>query len=103
MTKGRPPYTNIRRGVLPEDDKEACQTREYCLAKNARHRAARLGPSLTQKRRSFRMTTDKESWRHDRDRSVEAEETSDSTQTFAGRFAKWIVMLLSIIGLDSGE
>ena len=73
----------LRSGVsagraLPEDDKEACRTREYCLAKNARHRhpitpkagmmgtpvrAARLGPSLAQKRRSFRMTRDKGLWR----------------------------------------
>ena len=76
-------YLRFRSGsrqerTLQEDDKEACQTREYCLAKNARHRhpitpkagmmgtpvrAPRLGPSLAQKWRSFRMTRDKGLWR----------------------------------------
>jgi hypothetical protein len=30
--------------------KEASQTREYCVAKNATRRAARLGPSADKKR-----------------------------------------------------
>jgi hypothetical protein len=32
--------------------KEASQTREYCVAKNATHRAARPGPSPSKKRLS---------------------------------------------------
>ena len=36
-------------------DKEASQTRDYCVAKNATHRAARPDPSL-RKGRLFRMT-----------------------------------------------
>jgi hypothetical protein len=36
--------------------KEASQTRDYCVAKNATHRAARPDPSL-RKERLFRMTT----------------------------------------------
>ncbi len=77
MTKGRPPYTNIRRSELCRRMIRKRAKREYCLAKNARHRpthhakggrdgdpvrAARLGPSLAQKRRSFRMTRDREFW-----------------------------------------
>jgi len=37
-------------------DKEASQTRGYCVAENATHRAARPDPSL-RKERLFRMTT----------------------------------------------
>jgi hypothetical protein len=36
-------------------DKEASQTRNYCVAKNATHRAARLDASL-RKERLLRMT-----------------------------------------------
>ena len=36
-------------------DREASQTRDYCVAKNATQRAARMGPSL-RKKRLFRMT-----------------------------------------------
>jgi hypothetical protein len=36
-------------------DREASQTRDYCVAKNATHRAARLDPSL-RKERLLRMT-----------------------------------------------
>jgi len=36
-------------------DKEASQTRDYCVAKDATQRAARLDPSL-RKKRLFRMT-----------------------------------------------
>jgi hypothetical protein len=36
-------------------DREASQTRGYCVAKNATHRAARPDPSL-RKERLFRMT-----------------------------------------------
>lgn len=37
-------------GVVSADgDMEASQTREYCAAKSAAHRAARLGPSATMK------------------------------------------------------
>jgi hypothetical protein len=35
--------------------KEASQTRDYCVAKNATHRAARPDPSL-RKKRLLRMT-----------------------------------------------
>jgi hypothetical protein len=38
-----------------EGDREASQTRDYCVAKGATHRAARLDPSL-RKGRLFRMT-----------------------------------------------
>jgi hypothetical protein len=38
-----------------QSDKEASQVRDYCGAKNAPHRAARLDPSL-RKERLFRMT-----------------------------------------------
>ena len=41
-------------------DREASQTRGYCVAKNATHRAARPDPS-PRKVRLFRMTIDK--WR----------------------------------------
>jgi hypothetical protein len=37
-------------------DKEASQTRDYCVAKNATHRAARPDPSL-RKKRLLRMTS----------------------------------------------
>jgi hypothetical protein len=36
-------------------DKEASQTRDYCVANNATQRAARPGPSL-RKKRLLRMT-----------------------------------------------
>src|SRR5579864_5663246 len=41
--------------VVGQFDKEASQTRDYCVAKNATQRAARLDPS-PRKRRLFRMT-----------------------------------------------
>ena len=40
---------------LVQFDKEASQTRDYCVAKNATLRAARPDPSL-RKERLFRMT-----------------------------------------------
>src|SRR5580658_5954123 len=47
------PETEIR--VVVQFDREASQTRDYCVAKNATHRAARPDPSL-RKERLFRMT-----------------------------------------------
>ena len=41
--------------VVVEFDREASQTRHYCVAKNATRRAARSDPSL-RKERWFRMT-----------------------------------------------
>jgi hypothetical protein len=41
--------------ILLAFDKEASQTCDYCVAKNATQRAARLDPSL-RKERLFRMT-----------------------------------------------
>ena len=38
-------------------DKEASQTRDYCVAKSAIHRAARPDPSL-RKKRLLRMTSE---------------------------------------------
>ena len=42
----------------PQGDKEASQTRDYCVAKNATHRAARPDPS-PRKERLLRMTTNR--------------------------------------------
>jgi hypothetical protein len=42
--------------VVVQFEKEASQTRDYCVAENTTHRAARPDPSL-RKRRLFRMTT----------------------------------------------
>jgi hypothetical protein len=41
--------------VVVQFGKEASQTRDYCVAKNATHRAARPDPSL-RKKRLLRMT-----------------------------------------------
>jgi hypothetical protein len=41
--------------VVVQFGKDASQTRDYCVAKNATHRAARPDPSL-RKKRLFRMT-----------------------------------------------
>jgi hypothetical protein len=45
----------MARAVVGQFDKEASQTRYYCVAKNATQRAARPDPSL-RKKRLFRMT-----------------------------------------------
>ena len=45
----------MARAVVGQFDKEASQTRDYCVAKNATQRAARPDPSL-RKKRLFRMT-----------------------------------------------
>jgi hypothetical protein len=44
--------------VVVELYKEASQTRDYCVAKNATRRAARRDPSLRQER-LFRMTAER--------------------------------------------
>jgi hypothetical protein len=59
-------------------DREASQTRDYCVAKNATHRAARPDPSL-RKERLFRMTI-KLHHTHNR---MSAEEFSKSATIFA--------------------
>jgi hypothetical protein len=41
--------------IVVQFDKEAGQTRDYCVAKSATHRAARPDPSLREER-LFRMT-----------------------------------------------
>jgi hypothetical protein len=42
--------------LTADGDREASQTRDYCVATGATHRAARLGPSFARKARSLRMT-----------------------------------------------
>src|ERR1035438_8809322 len=52
---GTDPRLRLCPQVVVQFGKEASQTRDYCVAKNATHRAARPDPSL-RKERLLRMT-----------------------------------------------
>jgi hypothetical protein len=50
-------FRRVGISVRTRSNKEASQTRDYCVAKSATLRAARPDPSFAQRTRSFRMTS----------------------------------------------